>query len=76
MAKRPPKYEILFLVYVLGRNHARSDGSNHFGKRLLIDFHFDRPAAMSQLGQERRLRHPAATSDITLNADICLRCNI
>jgi hypothetical protein len=31
---------------------------------------------MSGWGHERRLTHPIATSVFTLNADICLRCNI
>jgi hypothetical protein len=30
----------------------------------------------NSIGQSRRLRHPAATSAITLNADIRSRCNI
>ena len=31
---------------------------------------------LSALGHQRRLKHLAATSAITLNADIPLRCNI
>jgi hypothetical protein len=31
---------------------------------------------VTEMGQKRRLTHPAATSVITLKADIRLRCNI
>jgi len=43
---------------------------------LMSAFRGNRTLIMSDMGHERRLTQPAATSVSTLNADIFLRCNI
>ena len=42
--------------------------------RLLQHSNIAKP--MSQMGQERRIQAFIGTSAVSLNADICLRCNI
>jgi hypothetical protein len=43
---------------------------------VVFEYHFEFEERMSALGHERRLKHLAATSAITLNADIRLRCTM